>query len=65
MNDVYQKIEEYNPNKKDKILLVFDVRLLSNIKLNPKDESIIWGTKLSIPLVFIMQFYFPVPKRLD
>ena len=41
MNDVYQKIEEYNPNKKGKILLVFYVRLLSNIKLNPKVESII------------------------
>ena len=65
MNDVYQKIEEYNPNKKGKILLVFYVRLFSNIKLNPKVESIIWGTKLSIPLVFIKQFYSPVPKRLD
>ena len=24
MDDIYEKIEEYNPNKKQKILIVFD-----------------------------------------
>ena len=24
MNDIYKNIEEYNPNKEDKILIVFD-----------------------------------------
>ena len=24
MDDIYKKIEEYNPNKKQKILIVFD-----------------------------------------
>ena len=38
MNDIYKNIEEYNPNKKSKILIVFDdmiVDMLSNKKLNP------------------------------
>ena len=37
MNDVYKNIEEYNPNEKRKILIVFDdiiVDMLSNKKLN-------------------------------
>ena len=38
MDDIYKNIEEYNPNKKRKILIVFDERIadmLSNKKLNP------------------------------
>ena len=38
MDDIYKNIEEYNPNKKHKILMVFDdmiVDLLSNKKPNP------------------------------
>ena len=38
MNDTYKSIEEYNPNKKRKKLIVFDgmiVDLLSNKNLNP------------------------------
>ena len=38
MNDIYKNIEEYNPNKKRKILIVFDdtiADMLSNKKLNP------------------------------
>ena len=38
MNDIYKNIEEYNPNKKLKILVVFDgmiADMLSNKKLNP------------------------------
>ena len=36
--DVYENIEEYNPNKKRKILIVFDDMIsdiLSNKKRNP------------------------------
>ena len=39
MGDIYQNIEEYNPNKKRKILIIFDdmfADMLSNKKLNPK-----------------------------
>ena len=38
MDDIYKNIEEYNPNKKQKLITVFDdiiVDVLSNKKLNP------------------------------
>ena len=38
MDDIYKNIEEYNQNKKRKILIVFDdmiTDMLSNEKLNP------------------------------
>ena len=38
MDDIYKNIEEYNQNKKRKILIVFDdmiADMLSNEKLNP------------------------------
>ena len=37
MEDIYKNIEEYNPNKKWKILIVFDMfaDMLSNKKLYP------------------------------
>ena len=38
MDNIYKNIEEYNPNKKRKILMVFDdmiADILSNKKLNP------------------------------
>ena len=37
MVDIYKNIEDFNPNKKRKILIAFDdmiVDMLSNIKLN-------------------------------
>ena len=38
MDDIYKNIEEYNPNKKQKILIVFDdiiADVLRNKKRNP------------------------------
>ena len=38
MDDIYKDIEEYNPNKKRKMLIVFDdmiADMLNNKKLNP------------------------------
>ena len=38
MDDIYENIEEYNPNKKHKILVAFDdmiADMLSNEKPNP------------------------------
>ena len=56
-NDVYENIEEYNPNKTHKILIIFDDMItdtLNNKKLNPiVIEFIIRGGKLNISLVFI------------
>ena len=68
MEDIYKNIEEYNPNKKPKILIVFDdiiSDMLSNKKLNPiVTELFIRGRKLNISLVFITQSYFAVPKNI-
>ena len=67
MGDIYENIEEYNPNKQHKILIIFDdmiADMLSNKKLNPiATELLIWGRKLNISLVFITQSYFAVPKK--
>ena len=66
MQDVYKNIEEYNPGKKRKVLIVFDdmiADMINNKKLNPiVTELFIRGRKLNISIVFIMQSYFKVPK---
>ena len=66
MQDVYKNIENYNPIKKRKILIVFDdmiADMINNNKLNPiVTELIIRGRKLNISIVFITQSYFKVPK---
>ena len=66
MQDVYKNIEDYNPIKKRKILIVFDdmiADMINNKKLNPVvTELFIRGRKLNISIVFIMQSYFKVPK---
>ena len=68
MDDICKNIEEYNPNKKCKILVVFDdmiTDILINKKLNPiVTELFIQGRKLNISLVFITQSYFAVPKNI-
>ena len=68
MGDIYENIEECNPNIKRKILIIFDDTIgdmLSNKKLNPiVAELFIRGRKLNISLVFIKQFYFSVPKNI-
>ena len=66
MQDVYENIEDYNPIKKRKILIVFDdmiADMINNNKLNPVvTELFIRGRKRNISIVFIMQSYFKVPK---
>ena len=68
MDHVYKNIEEYKPNKKYRILTVFDdmiADILSNKKLNPTvTELFIRSRKLNISLVFITQSYFVVPKAI-
>ena len=68
MHDIYKNIEEYNPNKKRKILIVFDdmiADILSNKKPNPMETGLfIRGGKLSISLVFITQSYVAVSKNI-
>ena len=59
-------IEEYNPGKKRKILIVFDdmiADMINNKKLNPvATELFIRGRKVNISIVFITQSYFKVTK---
>ena len=66
MQDVYKNINYYNPNKENKILIVFDdmiADMINNKKLNSiVTELFIRGRKLNISLVFITQSYFKVPK---
>ena len=66
MKDVYKNIENYNPGKKRKILIVFDdmiTDMINNKKVNPVvAELFIRGIKLNISIVFITQSYFKVPK---
>ena len=62
MQDVYKNIEDYNPIKKRKVLIIFD-DMIADMKLNPiVTELFIRGRKLNISIVFIMQSYFKVPK---
>ena len=66
MHDVYKNIDDYNPDKENKILTIFDditADMIHNKKLNSiVTELFIRGRKLNISLVFITQSYFKVPK---
>ena len=59
MDDTYKNFAEYNQNKKQKILIVFDdmaADMLSNKKLNTMvTELFVREKKLNISLVFITQ----------
>ena len=67
MDDVYNNIDDYNPSRKTKILIVFD-DMIADIVRNKKfqamvKELFIRCRKLNISLVFITQSYFSVPKE--
>ena len=66
MYDVYKNIDDYNPDKENKILIVFDgmiAGMIQNKKLNSiVTELLIRGRKLNISLVFFTQLYFKVSK---
>ena len=66
MQDVYKNIEDYNPIKKRKVLIIFDdmiADMINNNKLNSiLTELFIRGRKLNISIAFITQSYFKVPK---
>ena len=66
MHKVDKNIDKYNPDKENKVLIVFDdmiADMINNKKLNSVvTELFIRGRKLNISLVFITQSYFKVPK---
>ena len=64
MDDVYNNINDYNPTRKRKMLIVF-ADMIADIMSNKKFQAIIKKLfircrKLNIPLVFITQSYFSV-----
>ena len=66
MDDVYDSINDYNPNRRRKILIVFD-DMIADIMTNKEFQAItnelfIRCRKIKISLVFITKSYFPVPK---
>ena len=66
MDDVYESIDDYNLNRKRKILIVFN-DMIADIMTNKRFQGItkelfIRCRKLNISLVFITQSYFSVPK---
>ena len=69
MDDVYENIEEYDPDKEHKTLIVFDdmvADMISNQKLDPTVTKLLFrGRKLNIFFVFITQSLFIVPKKIS
>ena len=66
IDDVYQNIDDYNPSRKIKILIVFD-DMIADIMSNKTFQAIIKELfircrKVNISLVFITQSYFFVQK---
>ena len=66
MDDVYENINDYNPNKKRKTLIAFD-DMIADIMTYKRfqatiKELFIRCRKINISLVFVTQSYFSVPK---
>ena len=66
MDDVHNNIDGDNPKRERRILIAFD-DMTADIMPNKKFQAMIKELfiicrKLSIPLVFITQSYFSVPK---
>ena len=66
MDDVYENINDYNPSRKRKVLIIFD-DMIADIMSNKKFQTIIEQLfircrRLNVSLVFITQSYFSVPK---
>ena len=67
MDDVYENIDDYNPNRERKTFIVFD-DMIADIMSNKNSQAIIKELfvrcrKLNLSLVFITQSYFSVPKN--
>ena len=66
MDYVYENTDDYNPNRKTKILIVFD-DMIADIMSYKKFQALIKELfircrKLNVSLMFITQSYFSVPK---
>ena len=61
INDVYNNIDDYNPKKDKKIVIIFDDMIAEKLP-NQVTELFIRGRKMNITVIFITQSYFKVPK---
>ena len=66
IDDVYENVDDYNPNRKRKVLIVFD-DMIAGIMTNKKfqasiKELFIRCRKLNISLLFITQSFFCFPN---
>ena len=66
MDGVYENIDDYNPSRKRRVLIVFH-DIIADIMVNRKFQAIINELftrckKLSISFTFTTQFYFSVSK---
>ena len=68
MDDVYENLEDYNPIKKRRVLLVFDGMITdmeSNKELSPiVTELFLRERKFNVILVFISQCHFKMAKTI-
>ena len=66
IQDVYKNIEDYNPRKNRKVLIVFDdmiADMINKKKLNPiATELFIRGRKINMSIFLISKSYFKMPK---
>ena len=68
IDDVYENLEDYNPKKKGRVLIVFD-DMMGDMESNKKwgpiiAELFLRGKKLNIFLFSLSQSYFKVPKTI-
>ena len=67
MDDVYENIEEYDPDKEHKTLIVFDdmvADMLSNQKLDPTVTKLLFrGRKLNIFFCFYYSIFIYCTKK--
>ena len=66
MVDIYENIEDYNKNRKRKVLIAFN-DMISHVMSDKKAQQVLKDLfircrKLSISLCFLTQSYFSVPK---
>ena len=69
MDNVYENIDDYNPSRQRKILIVLDDMIVGIMTNKQSQDTIkeifIRGRKLNILLVFITQSYFLFQKMSD
>ena len=62
INNIFEDINNYNPDKSRKILVVFDDMIAEKVLPPQVTELFIRGRKMNISLAFLTQSYFKTPK---